>query len=102
MDNSVTINCAVWQTATMRDNFENFGGMVCLDAMNRVLNHLSWPYCSISIHNDLEQAYIGCESIICQERDDACEFLLNFTCNSSPLRPLTEIHAVVSDGKFSS
>ena len=28
-----TINGAVWQTATRRDNFERFGGSFCLDVM---------------------------------------------------------------------
>ena len=39
-DSEGTINGAVWQTATMRDNFERFGGFICLDVMKRGINEL--------------------------------------------------------------
>ena len=50
-DSEGTINGAVWQTATMRDNFERFGGFICLDIMKRGLNKLLLPYSAVSMYN---------------------------------------------------
>ena len=54
---------AVWQTATMRDNFERFGGYSCLDVMKREINTLEWPYISLTMRNELEQVCVGAEGI---------------------------------------
>ena len=43
-DSDGTINGAVWQTGRMCDNFECFGGFICVDAMKRGINKLLWPY----------------------------------------------------------
>ena len=32
------VNRVVWQTASMRSNFERFGSYICIDAMMRELN----------------------------------------------------------------
>ena len=39
LENNVgRITGCVWQTAVMRDNFERFGGYICIDAMKRHIN----------------------------------------------------------------
>ena len=63
-----TINGAVWQTTTMRDNFECFGGFICLDVMKRGINKLLWLYTAVAMYNDLKQVSLGCEGILCAEK----------------------------------
>ena len=45
----------VWQTATMRDNFERFGSYISLDMMKRGINSLLWPFVSVSMYNELKK-----------------------------------------------
>ena len=99
-DSDGTINEAVWQTATMRDNFERFGGHVCLDAMKRGINKLLWPCLAVAMHNDLEQVCVGCEAIVCTERKEAYDFVVRFMCRNSPGRPIKDVYVVAGDGFF--
>jgi len=99
-DSDGTINGAVWQTATMRDNFERFGGYLCLDVMKRGINKLLWPYLAVSMYNDLEQVCVGCEAIVCSERTEAYEFVVKFMCKNSPGRPTEDVYVVAGDGFF--
>ena len=39
-NNIGTITGCVWQTVVMRDNFEQFGGYICIDTMKRHINTL--------------------------------------------------------------
>jgi len=57
-DGSGAVVGAVWQTATMRDNFERFGDYICLDVMKREHNHLHWPYIAMSLRNELEKVRV--------------------------------------------
>ena len=34
----------IWQTAIMRDNFEQFGGFFSMNAMLRPINEMKWTY----------------------------------------------------------
>ena len=99
-DSDGTINGAVWQTATMRDNFERFGGFICLDVMKRGINKLLWPYLAVAMYNDLEQVCVGCEAIVCSERAEAYEFVVKFMCSNSPGRPTEDVYVVAGDGFF--
>ena len=42
----------IWQTATMRRNFELFGDYISLDMMKRALNILLWPYTAVCMYDD--------------------------------------------------
>ena len=42
----------LWMTATMRRNFELFGGYIALDMMKRGLNTLLWPYVAVSMYDE--------------------------------------------------
>jgi len=53
----------IWMTATMRRNFELFGGYICLDMMKRGLNTLLWPYCAVVMYDEHMKICIGCEGI---------------------------------------
>lgn len=91
---------AVWQTATMRSNFELFGDYVCLDSMQRKLNQLHWPYISLTMRNEMEQVCVGAEGIVASEREEAYEFLLNFIVDNSPGRDKTKVYVLSGDGFF--
>ena len=99
-DSEGVINGVVWQTATMRDNFERFGGFICLDMMKRGINKLLWPYVAIAMYNDLEEICIGCEGIMTAERIEAYEFVLHFMCAQTPARSKEEVYVVSGDGIF--
>ncbi|KAL7525688.1 hypothetical protein ACHAXR_001115, partial [Thalassiosira sp. AJA248-18] len=55
----------LWQTATMRRNFELFGGYLCLDMMMRGLNTLAWPYVAATMFDDAMKLVLACEGILC-------------------------------------
>jgi hypothetical protein len=65
------ITGCIWQTAVMRDNFERFGNFVCVDSMKRELNTYAWPYMAISMYNEMDLVCVGCEGIMCSEREEA-------------------------------
>ena len=69
------IHGVVWQTATMRANFEHFGSYISLDTMKRAINKWLWPYMSIAMYNETRNVCICCEAIMCGERDDAYQFM---------------------------
>ena len=77
-DSKGTINGAVWQTATMRDNFERFGGFICLDVMKRGINKLLWPYSAVAMYNDLEQVCSGYELILVVDWFETISYLTDF------------------------
>ena len=73
-----TINGAVWQTVTMSDNFERFGGFICLDVMKRGINKLLWPYSAVAMYNDLEQVCSGYELILVVDWFETISYLTDF------------------------
>ena len=88
----------LWQTATMRDNFERFGSMISIDATKREINTFNWPYISICMYNEMEKLCIGCEGIVCSERVEAYKALIKFCTNNSPKISRDQIYALCSDG----
>jgi hypothetical protein len=90
----------IWQTATMRRNFELFGDFVGLDMMKRGINTLLWPYFSLAMYDEMKKVCIGCEGILCGEREDMYQFACNFMKAHSPGRSLSDVRAVAADGFF--
>ena len=60
----------IWQTSTMKDNFDSFGGYLSIDAMKRGINKLLWPYMSITMYNEINCVCVACEAIMCSEREE--------------------------------
>ncbi len=90
----------VWMTATMRRNFELFGGYISLDMMKRGLNTLLWPYCAVTMYDEHMKICVACEGILCGEREDMYKFIAQFLSQSAPGRPLSEVNIVAGDGFF--
>ena len=88
----------IWQTAIMRDNFERFGGYISMDAMMRPINDMKWPYVSISMFNELNSVCVGCEGIVCGERVEAYNAMLNFVLENTNKRTRHDINVVAADG----
>ena len=93
-------NGVVWQTATMRDNFEQFGGFISLDTMKRAINKWLWPYMSVTMYNKMRMLCLGCEAIMCGERADAYEFMSRFLIKNLTGQPPEDVNAVAGDGFF--
>ena len=90
----------VWMTATIRRNFEHFGGYISLDMMKRGLNTLLWPYIAVSMYDKDMKLCIACEGILCGERVDMYKLVADFLADSAPGRPLSEVNVVAGDGFF--
>ena len=90
----------LWQTATMRRNYELFGGYLCLDMMMRGINTLAWPYVAAAMYDDDSKLVIGCEGILCGERVDMYKCLSKFLGDFSPGRPLSMVEIVSGDAFF--
>jgi len=90
----------LWMTATMRRQYELFGGYICLDMMKRGINKLLWPYAAVAMYDDKRNICIACEGILCGERYDMYEFMASFLHKNAPGRPLTSVDVVAGDGFF--
>jgi len=90
----------VWQTATMRRNFELYGSYLSLDMMKRGINTLLWPYSAVAMYDDNMNICIACEGILCGERLDMYQFLALFLSENSPGRLLSAVNVVSGDGFF--
>ena len=90
----------LWMTATMRRNFELFGGYIALDMMKRGLNTLLWPYVAVSMYDECMKLCIACEGILCGEQVDMYRFVSDFLSCSAPGRPLSLVGIVSGDGFF--
>ena len=81
------VTWCIWQPA-MRDNFERLGGLI----------DISWPYMSISMYNELNSVCLACEGIVCGERVDAYNAMLQFVLHHSNKWKREDIDVVVADG----
>ena len=90
----------LWMTATMRRNFELFGGYIALDMMKRGLNTLLWPYVAVSLYDEDMKFCIACEGILCGEQVDMYRFVADFLAASAPGRPLSLVNIIAGDGFF--
>ena len=88
----------IWQTATMKDNFDMFGGFLSIDAMKRGINKLLWPYMSITMFNELNSICVACEAIICSERDESYNAMIQFVLKNSKNRTNENINVIAADG----
>ena len=67
----------------MRGNFERFEGYISMNAMMRPINDIKWPYISISMFNELNSACVACEGIVCGERVEAYNAMLQFVLDNT-------------------
>jgi len=100
LDENGKVNGLVWQTATMRRNYELFGGYISLDTMKRAINKWLWPYMLISMYNEHEKMCLGGEAIMCGERKGAYLFLCQFITHHTPMRIPSSVSIVTGDGFF--
>ena len=91
----------IWQTATMRRDFELFGDFISLDMMKRGINKLLWPYVGVAMYDEMRKLCVACEGVVCGERSDMYRFVAEFLAESSPLRKLEDVKIVAGDAFFS-
>ena len=53
----------IWQTSTMKEDFDSFGGFLSIDAMKCGINKLLWPYMYITLYNEINCVCVACEAI---------------------------------------
>ena len=88
----------IWQTSTMKDNFDRFGCFLNIDAMKRGINKLLWPYMSITMYNEINCVCVACEAIICSEREESYNAMIQFVLRNSKRRSNENIHVIAADG----
>ena len=96
MTGSATI--VVWQTGTMRADFELYGCTLYLDFMKRKLNSYEWPYISIVAMDSNGSPRVVAEGIACTERHAAYVTAVRSVLDMSPGRTNKEVFAVFADG----
>ena len=88
----------IWQTSTMKDNFDRFGGFLSIDAMKRGINKLLWPYMSITMYNEINCVCVACEAITCTEREESYNAMIQFVLKNSKRRTNEMINVIAADG----
>ena len=73
-----------WMTSKMRSSFERFHGCIFLDFMRRKTNVHLWPYISIVIVNELEEAQPVIEGFFTSELDQAYIFIVKAELEMAP------------------
>ena len=97
-NNTGTITGCVWQISVMRDNFERFGGYICIDAMKRHINTLDWPYISVVMNNELNNVCVACEAILYSERIEGYKSIIQFILDNNNKRKKEDIYVLAADG----
>ena len=67
-----------------------------MDTMKRHLANLNWPYMSISIYNELNSVYLACEGIVCRERVEAYNAMVQFALHHNNKRKKEDIDVVAA------
>ena len=88
----------IWQSSTMKDNFDRFGVFFSIDAMKRVINKLLWTYMSITMYNEIYHVCVACEAIICSEGEESYNTMIYFVFKNSKKRTNENIHMIAGDG----
>ena len=55
MNENMEMTGFFYMTSVMRSNFERFGDLLCLDAMQKRTNTHFWPYIALVVLNDLHK-----------------------------------------------
>ena len=100
LDDRRKLNGVVWQTSTMRANFEIFGSFISLGTTKRAINKWIWLYMSARLYSEHRKMCLACEGIVCGERHDVYKFLCQFLINNSPGQLPTEVILVAGGGFF--
>ena len=90
----------LWMTATMRRNYKLFGSFICVDMMKRAINTLLWPYTAVTMLDEMKKFCVGCEGIVCGERQDMYGAQAAFLEEYAPGCPLSEVLIVAGDRFF--
>lgn len=91
----------VWMTPWQRAAFEQYGDVIFLDCMKRKQNSVDWPYIGPVVLDGDNKIIVIVESIICSERMEAYEFILNAAFEFTPQRPRSSVKVIYGDGIMS-
>ena len=68
--------------------------------MKRAINTLLWPYTAVTMLDEMKIICVGCEGIVCGERQDMYGAQAAFLEEYSPGLPLSKVLIVAGDGFF--
>lgn len=88
----------LWQTGTMRADFELYGCALHVDFMKRRMNCYDWPYISLVVIDANGSPRVAAEGIACTERHDAYVAGVNALLKMSPGRTRDDVLVVFADG----
>ncbi len=88
----------VWQTVTMRIDFELYGCALHLDFMKRTANSFEWLYISIVVVDGNESPRCVAEGIACVEQHSVYIFAVKALPKMVPGRTLDKLLVVFADG----
>ena len=88
------------QTTIMRAEYEHFGIYQCHNMMGRDTTWLLWNYVSLSMYNEINMICPGCEGIMCFDRKQAYQFIIDFLSQNSLGLPKEEVKVVTGDILF--
>ena len=76
----------IWQTGTMRADFEVYGAGLHFDFMKRKMSSYNWPYMSIAVMDANGSPRVAAEGIACTERHEAYVVGVNSALDMTPGR----------------
>ncbi len=69
-----------------------------MDEMKRNLTDIDWPYMSILMYNEFNSVCLACEGIVCGERVEAYNAMLQFVFHHNNKQKREDIKVVAADG----
>ena len=66
--------------------------------MKHGINKLLWPYMSITMYNEINCICVACETIICSEREELYNAMIQFIPKNSKKRTNENIPVIAADG----
>jgi hypothetical protein len=88
----------IWQTRTMRRDFELFGDILFVDCLGRNLNTKGWPINTVAMLDGERKVCIPCEAITIGESVDAYAWIIKSAVEMTPKRKLSDIKIIFGDG----
>jgi hypothetical protein len=88
----------VWQTGTMRRDYELFGDVLFVDCLGRPLNDKGWPINTIAMLDGEKKVCLPCEGFTIQESIDGYAWMIQSLASMAPKRSLSEVRLLWGDG----
>ena len=96
-EESNTLIGVIWQNATMRSMFEDYGDVLFTDVMKRQTNSIRWPYISFTVLDGMKRTHVVVEGIVCGEYVFAYKWVLKSLLEMTPKKDKNSISTIFAD-----